>query len=165
MIDIRTGLGFDVHQFCEGDHVWLCGVKIPHTHGLKGHSDADAPMHAVCDALFGAVGAGDIGIHFPCDDERWRAEPSETFLKKAVDEVKKAGGIITNIDITIICQAPRIATHRDGMIKTLARITGIEASRINIKATTTEMLGFTGRSEGLAAQATATVLVENVLNA
>ena len=159
MIDIRTGLGFDVHQFCEGDHVWLCGVKIPHTHGLKGHSDADAPMHAVCDALFGAVGAGDIGIHFPCDDERWRGEPSTTFLEKAAEEVRKARGRITNIDVTIICQAPRVSVHRDAMIESLSDILEINASRINVKATTTESLGFTGRKEGLAAQAVATVII------
>jgi 2-C-methyl-D-erythritol 4-phosphate cytidylyltransferase / 2-C-methyl-D-erythritol 2,4-cyclodiphosphate synthase len=155
--DVRTGTGFDVHAFAPGDHVMLCGVKIPHDHTLKGHSDADAGLHALTDALLGAIGAGDIGDHFPPGDPKWKNAASEIFLKHAAKLVRDQGAAILNVDVTLICEQPRIGPHREAMRQAVARILGIEAARVSVKATTTEALGFTGRGEGLAAQAIATV--------
>ncbi len=155
--DIRTGTGFDVHRFTRGDHVWLCGVKVPHDFGLEGHSDADAGLHALTDAVLGAIGAGDIGSHFPPSDERWRGAPSDQFLRHAAMLVRDLGGMISHADVTLICERPKIAPHRDAMRARAAEILAIDPARVSIKATTTEGLGFTGRREGLAAQAVATV--------
>ena len=153
----RTGFGFDVHAFGSGDSVTLCGVEIPHDRGLIGHSDADAALHAVTDALFGAVGAGDIGMHFPPTDPAWRGAASEVFLRRAADLVAEAGGAVVNIDLTIVCESPRIGPYRATMRARLAGLLGVDAGRVNVKATTTEGLGFTGRGEGVAAQAVAVV--------
>lgn len=155
--DVRTGSGFDVHRFGPGDHVWLCGLRIPHTHGLVGHSDADVGLHAITDALLGAVGEGDIGLHFPPSDERWRGAASDAFLRHAVDLVRKRQGIVAHLDLTLICERPKVSPHRAAMIMRIAEIVGIDVTRVSVKATTTEGLGFTGRSEGIAAQAIATV--------
>ncbi len=155
----RTGFGFDVHQFEPGDHVTLCGVDIPHTHRLKGHSDADAGLHALTDAILGAIGEGDIGTHFPPSDPQWKGAPSDIFLKKASDLVAGRGGRISNVDITLICESPKIGPFRLKMVSRLSEILDLEDDRISVKATTTEQLGFTGRGEGLAAQAVATVLL------
>jgi 2-C-methyl-D-erythritol 4-phosphate cytidylyltransferase/2-C-methyl-D-erythritol 2,4-cyclodiphosphate synthase len=155
--DVRTGQGFDVHRFAPGDHVWLCGVRIAHTHTLLGHSDADVALHALTDALLGAIGSGDIGQHFPDSDQRWKGAPSHIFLAEALRLVRAAGGRIGNVDVTILCESPRIAPHRDAMRGRVAEILQIDASRVSVKATTTEGLGFTGRREGIAALATATV--------
>ena len=157
--DIRTGSGFDVHRFTSGDHVMLCGVRVPHDFGLDGHSDADAPLHALTDALLGCIGSGDIGVHFPPSDARWKGANSAIFLTEAVRLVRERGGRITNVDVTLLCERPRIGPHRDAMRARLADILGIGIDRTSVKATTTERLGFTGRSEGLAAMATATVLL------
>lgn len=155
--EVRSGTGFDVHGFGEGDAVTLCGVEVPHDRALAGHSDADVGMHALTDALLGAIAAGDIGIHFPPSDPRWRGEPSTTFLRRAAEMVRSRGGAIVNLDLTLICERPRIAPHRDAMIRHVAETLEIEPARVSIKATTTEGLGFTGRGEGIAAQAIATV--------
>lgn len=157
--DVRTGQGFDVHRFAPGDHVWLCGVRLAHTHTLEGHSDADVALHALTDALLGAVGAGDIGQHFPDTDPRWKGAPSHIFLSEALRLVRAAGGSIGNVDVTILCEAPRIAPHRDAMRRRVAEVLQIEDARVSVKATTTEGLGFTGRREGIAALASATVVV------
>ena len=159
MIDVRTGNGFDVHAFCEGDHVILCGVRIPHEKALAGHSDADAAMHALTDALLGCIAAGDIGGHFPPSDAQWKNAPSERFLRHAAALVAEHGGVITHCDITIICEAPKLAPHIAEMRASLAAILGIDAGRVSVKATTSERLGFTGRKEGIAALATATVVL------
>jgi 2-C-methyl-D-erythritol 4-phosphate cytidylyltransferase/2-C-methyl-D-erythritol 2,4-cyclodiphosphate synthase len=153
----RTGLGFDVHQFCEGDSVTICGVKIPFNQSLLGHSDADVGLHAITDAILGAIGEGDIGMHFPPSDPKWKGEPSDTFLRHAVKLVANRGGSLTNIDITIICEQPKIGPHREEMKARISRILGISLDRVGLKGTTTERLGFTGRGEGVAAQAIATV--------
>ena len=155
--DIRAGNGFDVHAFAEGDHVMLCGVAIPHDRGLAGHSDADVAMHAVTDALLGAVAAGDIGAHFPASDPQWKGAASGVFLAHAAKLVAEMGGEIANIDVTVVCEAPKIGPHRDAMRASLAGILGIDPGRVSVKATTTEKLGFTGRGEGIAAQANAVV--------
>jgi 2-C-methyl-D-erythritol 4-phosphate cytidylyltransferase / 2-C-methyl-D-erythritol 2,4-cyclodiphosphate synthase len=155
--DVVMGQGFDVHRFEPGDHVWLCGVKVPHSHGLEGHSDADAGLHALTDALLGAIGAGDIGLHFPPSDPQWKGAASDRFLAHAVGLVSAAGGRILNVDVTFICERPKIGPHRPAMIARLAEILGLPPQRISVKATTTEGLGFTGRHEGLAAQAVAAV--------
>ena len=155
--DIRTGQGFDVHAFGPGDHVWLCGIKVPHGQSLVGHSDADAGLHALTDAILGALGAGDIGVHFPPSDEKWRGAPSHKFLRHAADLVKQAGGIIGHVDITLICERPKIGPYREAMVKRVAEILELDEKRVSVKATTTEQLGFTGRGEGLAAQAVATL--------
>ena len=155
--ETRTGIGFDVHRFGPGDQIMLCGVAIPHHHGLDGHSDADAGLHALTDAILGAIGAGDIGSHFPPSDARWRDAPSDIFLAHAASLVAGAGGEIANLDVTLICEQPKIAPHRDAMRKRIAEILSLPASAISVKATTTEGLGFTGRGEGIAAQAVATV--------
>jgi 2-C-methyl-D-erythritol 4-phosphate cytidylyltransferase / 2-C-methyl-D-erythritol 2,4-cyclodiphosphate synthase len=157
MSEFRTGQGFDVHAFTAGDHVWLCGVKIAHSAGLEGHSDADAGLHALTDALLGALGAGDIGQHFPPTDEKWRGAPSHLFLAHAAHLVTEAGGAVVNCDVTIICERPKIGPHREAMRARVAEILGIETARVSVKATTTEGLGFAGRREGLAAQAIATI--------
>lgn len=155
----RIGLGFDVHRFGPGEMIWLCGVEIPFTKGLIGHSDADVALHAVTDALLGAVGAGDIGQHFPPSDERWRGAPSHIFVEEAVRLIQKRGGLIENVDVTIIGEQPKVSPYRDQMRDRLAELLSISGQRVNVKATTTERLGFTGRGEGLAAQAVAGVRV------
>jgi 2-C-methyl-D-erythritol 4-phosphate cytidylyltransferase/2-C-methyl-D-erythritol 2,4-cyclodiphosphate synthase len=153
----RIGMGFDVHRFRDGDHVMLCGVAIPHDKGLEGHSDADAGLHALTDALLGAIGEGDIGTHFPPDEAEWRDAPSDIFLRHAGELVSGRGGAIVNLDLTIICERPKIGPHRAAMQARVAEILGIAPDAVSIKATTTERLGFTGRGEGLAAQAVAAV--------
>jgi 2-C-methyl-D-erythritol 4-phosphate cytidylyltransferase / 2-C-methyl-D-erythritol 2,4-cyclodiphosphate synthase len=155
--DIRTGNGFDVHAFTDGDHVWLNGLKIPHDRALSGHSDADVGLHALTDAILGAIGEGDIGSHFPPSDERWRGAPSEGFLRHAVALVTARGGAIANLDVTILCEAPKIGPLREGMRRRIAAIASVEIERVGVKATTTEKLGFLGRCEGIAAMAVATV--------
>lgn len=157
IMEFRSGHGFDVHEFEAGDAVILCGVAIPHGRKLKGHSDADAGMHALTDAILGAIGAGDIGDHFPPSDARWKGAPSRIFLEKARDLVVEKGGSITHCDVTLICEAPKIGPHRAAMKAALADILDISPDRVSVKATTTEQLGFTGRREGIAALATATV--------
>jgi len=155
--DVRTGTGFDVHRFGPGDSVWLCGVKVPHDFGLEGHSDADAGLHALTDALLGAIASADIGAHFPPTEERWRGAPSHLFLAHAASLVREAGGVISHVDVTLICERPKIAPHREAMRARIAEILGIGLGRVSVKATTTEGLGFTGRREGIGAQAVATV--------
>lgn len=155
----RNGTGFDVHRFAPGDHVWLGGVKIPHTQRLEGHSDADVGLHALTDALLGAIGDGDIGQHFPPSDERWRGAASHIFLADAAARVRRLGGRISNVDITFLCEAPKIGPHRDDMRAAIGNILGIDACRVGVKATTMERLGFIGRGEGIAAMASATVLL------
>ena len=159
MMDIRLGNGFDVHAFTDGDHVILCGVKIPHGRALKGHSDADVAMHALTDAILGALAEGDIGAHFPPSDPKWKGADSAIFLQKAAALAKERGGRITHCDLTIICEAPRLRPHIAAMRENLARILGIGAGRVSVKATTTEKLGFTGREEGIAALATAAIVI------
>jgi 2-C-methyl-D-erythritol 4-phosphate cytidylyltransferase/2-C-methyl-D-erythritol 2,4-cyclodiphosphate synthase len=155
--EFRTGMGFDAHRFTAGDHVWLCGVKIPHDHGLQGHSDADAGLHALTDAILGAIGAGDIGQHFPPANARWKDAPSHKFLEHALGLVREANGTVVHCDVTLICERPKVAPHRDTMRARIADILGIDVTRVSVKATTTEGMGFTGRSEGIAAQAVATL--------
>jgi 2-C-methyl-D-erythritol 4-phosphate cytidylyltransferase/2-C-methyl-D-erythritol 2,4-cyclodiphosphate synthase len=155
--DIRVGHGLDVHAFEPGDHVTLCGIRIPHDRALKGHSDADAAMHALTDALLGSIGEADIGTHFPPSDMRWRKAASSLFLRHAAGLIENRGGFIAHVDLTIVCEAPRIAPHVQSMRENLAALLRIGGDRIAIKATTSEGLGFTGRSEGLMAWATATV--------
>ena len=157
LMEYRTGHGFDVHAFEEGSGVVICGVEIPHEKKLKGHSDADVGMHALTDAIFGALGEGDIGDHFPPSDPRWKGAPSRIFLERARDRVADRGATITHCDVTLMCEAPKIGPHRDKMRGALAEILEIDPSRVSVKATTTEQLGFTGRREGVAAMATATV--------
>jgi len=157
--DVRTGQGVDVHRFRDGDHVWLCGIRIAHSQGLEGHSDADAALHALTDALLGAIGDGDLGQHFADTDPRWKNAPSHLFLADAAARVRARGGTISNVDVTILCEAPRIAPHRDAMRRRIAEILGLDPGRVAVKATTTEGLGFTGRREGVAALATATVVL------
>ena len=149
--------GYDVHAFGPGDAVILCGVRIPHQKKLVGHSDADVGMHALTDALLGTIADGDIGVHFPPSDARWRGAASELFLKDAVNRVKARGGEIVHVDVTFICEAPRVGPHRDAMRAKLAECLGLDAGQVSIKATTNEGLGFIGRGEGIAAMATATV--------
>jgi 2-C-methyl-D-erythritol 4-phosphate cytidylyltransferase/2-C-methyl-D-erythritol 2,4-cyclodiphosphate synthase len=153
----RTGMGFDVHAFAAGNGLWLAGVRIPHDRALKGHSDADAVLHAVTDALLGAIGEGDIGDHFPPTDPQWRGAASSRFVEHARALVEARGGRIDHVDVTLICEAPRIGPHRPAMRASLAALLRLPPGRVSIKATTTERLGFTGRGEGLAAQAIATV--------
>lgn len=155
----RVGSGYDVHRLGSGDHVWLCGVKIPHTHGLIGHSDADVALHAATDAVLGAMALGDIGQHFPPSDPQWRGASSGRFLSHALDLIRAQGGHLTHLDITIICEAPKVGPHRDAMRQRVADICGVDIRAISVKATTTEGLGLTGRREGIAAQATATVQI------
>jgi 2-C-methyl-D-erythritol 4-phosphate cytidylyltransferase/2-C-methyl-D-erythritol 2,4-cyclodiphosphate synthase len=155
--DIRTATGYDVHALVEGDHVWLGGIRIVHDRALSGHSDADVALHALVDAVLGALAEGDIGAHFPPSDPKWRGVASDKFLAFAVERVRARGGRIAHLDVTIICEAPRIAAHRDAMRERIAAIAGISANRVAIKATTNEKLGFIGRAEGIAAIATATI--------
>jgi 2-C-methyl-D-erythritol 4-phosphate cytidylyltransferase/2-C-methyl-D-erythritol 2,4-cyclodiphosphate synthase len=155
--DVRTGFGFDVHQFTTGDHVMLGGVRIPHDQSVTGHSDADVVLHALVDAILGAVADGDIGVHFPPGDPQWRGVSSDRFLAFAVERVNARGGRIAHLDVTIVCEAPRIGPHRDAMRARIAEIAGIPASRVAVKATTSEQMGFTGRREGIVAFANATV--------
>jgi len=155
--EFRTGMGFDAHRFTAGDHVWLCGVKITHDRGLEGHSDADAGLHALTDAILGAIGAGDIGQHFPPSDPKWKGASSDRFLAHAAELAHAAGASIAHCDITLICERPKIGPHREAMRERIASILGIEPIRVSVKATTTEGMGFTGRGEGLATQAVATL--------
>jgi 2-C-methyl-D-erythritol 4-phosphate cytidylyltransferase/2-C-methyl-D-erythritol 2,4-cyclodiphosphate synthase len=155
--DIRVGQGFDVHPFGPGDSLMVCGVRIAHSAGVVGHSDADVGLHALTDAVLGAIGAGDIGMHFPPSDPQWKGASSDRFLAHAVEMVRARGGGIAQLDVTIICERPRIGPHRAAMVERVAAIAGIAADRVSVKATTTEKLGFTGRGEGIAAQAVATV--------
>ncbi len=157
LTDIRVGHGYDVHAFEEGDHVILCGVKIPHTKKLKGHSDADVGLHTITDAIYGALSEGDIGKHFPPTDPQWKGAKSWIFLDHAAKMVRDRGGQISHVDLTLICQAPKMRPHVDAMRESVAEIIGIDVGRVSVKATTTEWLGFTGREEGIAAAATATI--------
>lgn len=154
---VRTGQGIDAHRFGAGEELWLCGVKIDHEMGLIGHSDADAGLHALTDAILGAIGEGDIGDHFPPTDPQWRGVASEVFLRHAADLVLAKGGVIINVDLTLICERPKIKPHRQAMRERVAEILGLPLDRVSIKATTTEKMGFTGREEGLAAQAIASI--------
>ena len=158
-METRTAFGFDVHGFGPGNAVMLGGIAIPHAQALAGHSDADVALHALTDALLGTISAGDIGKHFPPSDPQWRGASSDRFLRHAVELVATRGGRIVHLDLTLICEAPRIGPHRDAMVASIARIAGIDSGRVSVKATTTEGLGFTGRREGIAAQAVATVEV------
>jgi 2-C-methyl-D-erythritol 4-phosphate cytidylyltransferase/2-C-methyl-D-erythritol 2,4-cyclodiphosphate synthase len=155
--EIRSGFGFDVHRFGKGDAVMLCGVAVPHDRGLLGHSDADVGLHALTDALLGTIAAGDIGSHFPPSDPRWRGAPSEVFLRHAAMLVGEAGGAIVNVDVTLICERPKIGPYREAMRIRIADLLALSVRRVSVKATTTEELGFTGRREGIAAQAMANV--------
>ena len=157
-MDIRLGNGFDVHAFEDGDHVVLCGVHVPHTHGLKGHSDADVGMHAVTDAIYGALAEGDIGRHFPPSEAEWKDADSAHFLDHAVKLATQKGFAISNVDCTLICERPKIGPHATAMMQRMSEIMGLDADRISVKATTSERLGFTGREEGIAAIATATLV-------
>ncbi len=157
VMEYRTGQGFDVHAFTPGDHVMLCGVRIEHTHALAGHSDADVGLHAVTDALLGALSEGDIGAHFPPDDPRWAGAASHLFLEHARDLVAARRGRIIHADLTLICERPKVGPHREAMRTRLAEILSIDPDRVSVKATTTEQLGFTGRREGVAALAAATI--------
>jgi 2-C-methyl-D-erythritol 4-phosphate cytidylyltransferase/2-C-methyl-D-erythritol 2,4-cyclodiphosphate synthase len=155
--DVRIGSGVDVHAFAPGDHVTLGGVRIPHSHTLSGHSDADVVLHAVVDAILGALADGDIGVHFPPSDPQWRGASSDRFLAFAMERLKARGGIVAHIDVNVVCEAPRIGPHRDAMRANIAKLAGIDASRVGIKATTSEKMGFIGRGEGMIAYATATI--------
>jgi 2-C-methyl-D-erythritol 4-phosphate cytidylyltransferase/2-C-methyl-D-erythritol 2,4-cyclodiphosphate synthase len=156
--DIRTGIGYDIHSFdTEGDGVWLGGIKIPHTRKLSGHSDADVALHALVDAILGALADGDIGVHFPPSDEKWRGASSDRFLAFAVERVKQRGGMVAHLDVAIVCEAPKVNPRRDEMRKRIAEIAGISIDRVGVKATTNEKLGSLGREEGIAAYATATI--------
>lgn len=157
-MDIRLGNGYDVHRFGDGDHVILCGVKIPHGRGLQGHSDADVGMHAVTDAIYGAMAEGDIGRHFPPSDPQWKGAASEIFLKHAAELAQSKGFTISNVDCTLVCEYPKVGPHAEAMMTEMARIMGMSRDRVSIKATTSERLGFTGREEGIAAIATATLI-------
>ncbi len=161
--DVRIGNGYDVHQTCPGDHVMLCGLRIEHDQGLSGHSDADVGLHALTDALLATIADGDIGSHFPPSDPQWKGASSDRFLAHAVDLVRAAGGAITHLDVTLICEAPKIGPHRDAMRARIADIAGIEAGRVSVKATTNETIGFVGRREGIAAIATATAVFDPAL--
>ena len=157
-MDIRTGNGFDVHAFGAGDHVMLCGVKIPHDQGLVGHSDADVGLHTITDALYGALAAGDIGTHFPPSDPQWKGAQSHIFLRHAAQMARDQGFTITHVDCTLICEVPKVGPHAQAMRAAVADMTGIDVARVSVKATTSERLGFTGRGEGIACIATATLV-------
>ncbi len=154
---VRVGTGFDVHSFGEGDHVWLGGVRIAHDRGVNAHSDGDVVLHALTDALLGAIADGDIGTHFPPSDEQWRGASSDRFLAHAAAAVRERGGRIDHLDVTVLCERPRVGQHREAMRTRIAEVAGVPESAVSIKATTTERMGFTGREEGLAAQASATI--------
>jgi len=155
----RTGTGFDVHVFAEGRKLFLCGIEVPHEKGLAGHSDADVGIHALCDAIYGALADGDIGRHFPPSQDQWKDRDSAHFLRHAAERVAQYGGVIANVDVTLICERPKITPHAPAMRTRLAELLEVDVSRVSVKATTTEKLGFTGRGEGIAAQAVATVLL------
>ena len=157
--EVRIGQGFDVHRLVPGDHVWLCGVRVAHSRALEGHSDADVALHALTDALLGAIGEGDIGQHFPDSDPRWKGAPSALFVAEALRRVRARHGEVGNVDLTIVCEAPKIAPHREAMRGRLAELHNVAVSQIGVKATTSEGLGFTGRREGIAALASATVIL------
>jgi len=157
-MDIRTGNGFDVHAFGDGDHVMLCGVRIPHTHGLVGHSDADVGLHTVTDAIYGALVAGDIGTHFPPSDPQWKGAESHIFLRHAADLARTRGFTLTHVDCTLICEYPKVGPHAAAMRAAVAEMLSIDEDRVSVKATTSERLGFTGRGEGIACMATATLV-------
>ena len=157
---IRIGMGFDVHRLVEGEELWLGGIRLDHSKGLSGHSDADVALHAIVDALLGAVANGDIGSHFPPSDPRWKGASSDQFLEHAARLVREAGYGVGNVDLTIICEAPKIGPHRDAMRTRIADLLGVDIALVSVKATTTERLGLTGRGEGIAAQAIATVIKE-----
>ena len=154
-MDVRLGNGYDVHRFGDGDHVILCGVKVPHKRGLQGHSDADVGMHAVTDAIYGALARGDIGQHFPPSDPQWKGAASDVFLRHAVELAGQLGYAISNVDCTLVCEYPKIGPHADAMRAEMAQIMGLRTDQVSVKATTSERLGFTGRSEGIASLATA----------
>ena len=162
LTDVRVGQGFDVHAFADGDAVWLGGVRIPHDHKLEGHSDADVVLHALCDAIYGALGDGDIGHHFPPSEEKWRGAPSSIFLEHAAARVRERGGKIAHLDVNLVCEAPRVGPHREAMRARIAEIAGITVDRVGVKATTAEKLGFVGRREGVACMALATVKLPEV---
>jgi len=157
-MDIRTGNGFDVHAFGAGDHVMLCGVAIPHSHGLVGHSDADVGLHTITDAIYGALAAGDIGTHFPPSDPQWKGAESHIFLRHAAQMARDQGFTLTHVDCTLICEHPKVGPHASTMRAAVAEMVGIELDRVSVKATTSERLGFTGRGEGIACMATATLV-------
>ena len=158
-METRVGNGFDVHAFEDGNAVILGGISIPHTKKLKGHSDADVGLHTITDAIYGALADGDIGSHFPPSDEQWKGAASDQFLIHACERVKQRGGRIVHLDLTLMCEAPKIGPHRDAMREKIAEICNLPLSRVAVKATTTERLGFTGREEGIAAMATATIQI------
>jgi 2-C-methyl-D-erythritol 4-phosphate cytidylyltransferase/2-C-methyl-D-erythritol 2,4-cyclodiphosphate synthase len=153
----RLGTGFDVHAFGEGDHVWLGGVRVPHRRGVVAHSDGDVILHALTDAVLGALADGDIGVHFPPSDPQWRGASSDRFLAYAVERVRARGGLVDHLDVTLLCEAPRLGPYRDAMRSRIAEVAGLRIDQVSLKATTTERMGFTGREEGLAAQAAATI--------
>lgn len=155
--DLRVGTGFDVHRFGPGDGLWLCGIKLPFDQSFIGHSDADVAIHALVDAILGALGDGDIGSHFPPSDVRWKGAASSQFLRHAVGLVAARGGVIRHVDVTIVCELPKIGPHRAALRASLAQLLGVPETRVSVKATTTEKLGFTGRGEGVAVQAAATI--------
>ena len=157
--DIRTASGFDVHKFShtKPGPIMICGVPVDHPHGLEAHSDGDVGLHALCDALLGTIGIGDIGTFFPPSDPKWKAAASDQFLAFAVEKIHQAGGRINHLDVTIIAERPKIGPFREQMVNRLSQITGLDRSRISVKATTTEMMGFTGRGEGIAALSQATI--------
>jgi 2-C-methyl-D-erythritol 4-phosphate cytidylyltransferase / 2-C-methyl-D-erythritol 2,4-cyclodiphosphate synthase len=155
--DVRTGNGFDVHAFADGDHIMLGGIRIPHARGVTGHSDADVALHALVDAILGALAEGDIGQHFPPSDPQWKGAASELFLKFACERVRARNGMIAHLDVTVVCETPRVSPYRDAMRARIAAVTGIPVTRVAVKATTSEKLGFAGRGEGILAMATATV--------
>src|ERR1700742_3143835 len=157
--DIRTGTGYDVHAFGEGDHLMICGVRVPHTRGFLAHSDGDVGLHALVDAILGALADGDIGSHLPPHDPHGKGAPPDRFLKYAVDRVTARGGRVANLEVTMICERPKIGPLRDTMRAKIAEISGVNISRIAVKATTSERLGFTARAEGFAAPASATILL------
>ena len=157
-LPMRMGSGYDVHRLADGEELWLGGIRIEHTQGLAGHSDADVGLHAIVDALLGAVAQGDIGQHFPPSDPQWKGAPSARFVEHAASLVAAAGYAVGNVDLTIVCEAPKIGPHRDAMRDCIAGLLGVDSGRVSVKATTTEKLGFTGRGEGIAAQAIATVI-------
>jgi len=155
--DVRTGSGYDVHAFGEGDHLMICGIRVPHSRGFLAHSDGDVGLHALVDAILGALADGDIGSHFPPSDDKWKGAPSDKFLRYAVERVGSRGGRIAHLDVTLICERPKVGPHREAMRNRIAEITGLSLSRVAVKATTSERLGFTGREEGIAAIASATI--------
>ncbi len=160
--DVRHGQGFDVHAFCEGDHVTLCGISVPHDKGLSGHSDADVGLHALTDAILGGAAMGDIGQHFPPSDPQWKGADSAHFLAHAVALVREAGFVLSNLDVTLMCERPKIGPHALVMRERIADICGLDVARVSVKATTTERLGFCGREEGIAALASACLIGGNV---